>query len=96
LRSEGGTRFLLVTRSARLGAFSGEIRRNLQGTIRCYRKFTIISCAWLAVYKPWKLPTIILPLDGGGLRWGWTWHISPHPRPLPQGERGIIRVFPTI
>jgi hypothetical protein len=20
-----------------------------------------------------------LPLDGGGLRWGWTWHTPPHP-----------------
>jgi len=43
-------------------------------------------------------------LDGGGLRWEWTWHAPPHPRPLlsepevlpgrrPPGERGIIGVI---
>jgi len=50
------------------------------------------------------LPDIILPLDGGGLRWGWTWYVSPSPlraigssepeaHPLPPGEREIIRII---
>ena len=30
-----------------------------------------------------KIYRIILPLDGGGLRWGWTGCAPPHPRPLP-------------
>jgi hypothetical protein len=38
-------------------------------------------------------PYFRLPFDGGGLRWGWTGHLPPHPRPLPPGERGIIEVF---
>jgi len=36
---------------------------------------------------------ILLPLDGGGLRWGWTWYGPPHPPPLPPEERGITGLF---
>jgi len=28
---------------------------------------------------------ILLPLDGGELRWGWTWYGPPHPC-LPAGR----------
>ena len=41
-----------------------------------------------------KIYLIILPLDGGGLRWGWTECAPPHPRPLPQGEREMTGNFP--
>lgn len=27
------------------------------------------------------------------MRWGWTWYVPPHPRPLPPGERDIIGLF---
>jgi len=36
---------------------------------------------------------IILPLDGRGSRWGWTWYVPPHPHPLPPGERRIMELF---
>jgi hypothetical protein len=36
---------------------------------------------------------LVLPLDGGGLRWGWTCIFPPHPHPLPPGEREIIVIF---
>jgi hypothetical protein len=33
-----------------------------------------------------------LPLEGGGKGWGWKTSrdavLTPHPNPLPQGERG--------
>ena len=32
-----------------------------------------------------KITGIIPPLDGGGLRWGWTWYVSPLPSPA-RGE----------
>ena len=41
-----------------------------------------------------KIYLIILPLDGGGLRWGWTECAPPHSRPLPQGEREMTGNFP--
>jgi hypothetical protein len=34
-----------------------------------------------------KIYLIILPLDGGGLRWEWTGCAPPYPLPLPLGER---------
>jgi hypothetical protein len=34
-----------------------------------------------------SIDLIILPLDGGGLRWGWTRCAPPHPLPLPPEER---------
>jgi len=43
---------------------------------------------------------LFLPLEGGGYRWGWKEQggggkdikklLSPHPNPLPQGEREKI------
>jgi hypothetical protein len=33
-----------------------------------------------------KIYLIILPLDGGGLRWEWTGCAPPHSLPLPPGE----------
>ncbi len=34
------------------------------------------------------------PGDGGGLRWGWTKYIPPHPLPLPpRGEGDTGRCF---
>ena len=37
-----------------------------------------------------KIYLIILPLDGGGLRWGWTKCAPPH----PQGEKERTGYFP--
>ena len=37
-----------------------------------------------------KTPVIILPLDGGGLRWGWTCRVSPSPSPSPV--RGCVEI----
>jgi len=34
------------------------------------------------------------PLDGGGLRWGWTWYGPPHPCPLPSEDSVTIRRSP--
>jgi len=33
---------------------------------------------------------MLLPLDGGGVRWGWPSPVPPHPYPLPPGEREMI------
>jgi hypothetical protein len=40
----------------------------------------------------WKLPWTVLPLDGGGSRWGWTWGGLPSPSPLPPGEREFLHL----
>ena len=40
-----------------------------------------------------KLPDIILLLDGGGLRWGWTCNCPPHPPPSPAWGEGDTELF---
>jgi len=67
-------------------------------------EISVISHVGFVTLERWKLPNVTLPLDGGGLRWGWTWYGSPHPPPLlsepealpgrrPPEERGIIGLF---
>jgi len=34
-----------------------------------------------------------LPLDGGGLRWGWTWHVPPHPTLSRKGRGDNLGIF---
>jgi hypothetical protein len=40
-----------------------------------------------------KITGIILPLDGGGLRWGCTWYVPPSPPPSPARGEGDNRVI---
>src|SRR3972149_7129228 len=46
------------------------------------------TCTSVCRHEPQKLRSIILPLDGGGLRWGWTKYIPPYPHPLPPRGAG--------
>jgi len=45
--------------------------------------FYVILHDWFVTHesRTWreKLLSIILPLDGGGLRWGWKWYVPPRP-----------------
>ncbi|HVP77978.1 MAG TPA: hypothetical protein VMV04_08775 [Thermodesulfobacteriota bacterium] len=40
-------------------------------------------------HEPSKLPILILPRDGGGMRWGWARYGPPSPFPSPTAGRGL-------
>jgi len=63
-----------------------QFRHWTQNVFRVVSKQSIGTAPSPSCDENYQVP--VLPLDGGGLRWGWTWYGPPSPPPSPSRGEG--------